>query len=657
MTPIQKDDLFKLEFLQDAAVSSAANLVAYVVAQYDADDDKDLTTLYLTDLGNNTTKAMTPGEETLGGLAFSPDGRSIGFMSDRGGKPQIYALPVDGGEARQLTHIEQGVRSGPLWSPDGRLIAFTVGLGDDDMPKLDEPYRVTRNVYRFDNIGIVDAAINSLHVLNIETGETQELVQAENVIAVADWSPDGKRLLYTEMFLPDSFAVANQNLRIVDLDGNITRLLPEWGLVGTADWLADGDHIAFVGTAHGKPIGSKADVYVLSLADGSISPRTDGLRYGVGGSLQPDYPAFGVARSAGFFVQGDDAYTRVQIGGDVNVYRVALTGDAAYEPVLTGERACLPLALDDNLLVYAVSQLTDPLELYVCDPAKQAEQQLTHLNRALLAERTLSDVQHLTWPSIDGVQVEGWFLSPKDASGPLPTILYIHGGPHSAFGNMFSFDFQMLVGAGYGVLIINQRASTGYGDEFSTAIKGDWGNLDYHDLMTGVDFAIAQGLADGDKLGVCGLSGGGNLSCWIVGQTERFKAAVPENPVTNWVSFYGVSDIGVYFAVEELGGPPHEIPEVYMRCAPITYAHRCSTPTLLVQGENDYRCPTEQSEQFYTVLKANGCIAEMLRLPASSHAGSIGGRPSLRRAQNDALLDWFDRYVLQHEAVEAATTA
>jgi dipeptidyl aminopeptidase/acylaminoacyl peptidase len=204
----------------------------------------------------------------------------------------------------------------------------------------------------------------------------------------------------------------------------------------------------------------------------------------------------------------------------------------------------------------------------------------------------------------------------------------------------------MLCGAGYAVLMVNHRASTGYGDEFSTAIKGDWGNLDYTDLMAGVDYAIARGIADPERLGVCGLSGGGNLTCWTIGQTDRFKAAVPENPVTNWISFYGVSDIGPWFAVEQMGGHPHEIPEVYVRCSPITYAHRCKTPTLLIQGEHDWRCPAEQSEQFYTVLKANGCTVEMLRLPKASHAGTIVGAPINRRIHNEALLDWMDRYVL-----------
>jgi dipeptidyl aminopeptidase/acylaminoacyl peptidase len=237
-------------------------------------------------------------------------------------------------------------------------------------------------------------------------------------------------------------------------------------------------------------------------------------------------------------------------------------------------------------------------------------------------------------------------MKPAEGAAPYPTILDIHGGPHGAYGRIFHFDTQLLCGAGYAVLMVNHRASTGYGNEFSTAIKGDWGNLDYKDLMAGVDFVIAKGWADADRLGVCGLSGGGNLTCWTVGQTRRFKAAVPENPVTNWVSFYGVSDIGPWFAVEELGGHPHEIPEIYVKCSPITYAHTCTTPTLLIQGEHDWRCPPEQSEQFYTVLKVNGCIAEMVRLPNSSHGATIVGAPTIRKAHNEALLDWMNRYVL-----------
>jgi dipeptidyl aminopeptidase/acylaminoacyl peptidase len=370
------------------------------------------------------------------------------------------------------------------------------------------------------------------------------------------------------------------------------------------------------------------------------------LKVGVDGGLQADMPVALINPEVPLSADGKSAYVRVQEGGTIHIYRAALTGSESWQPLVTGDRACFLQGKDGQHLVYLVSDINQPLDLYCCDLDGGNERQLTCLNDEWKAQVNLPGIEHLLFPGSDGVQVEGWLMTPPEGSAPYPTILDIHGGPHGAYGCVFHFDTQLLCGAGYAVLMVNHRASTGYGNEFSTAIKGDWGNLDYKDLMAGVDLVIEKGLADPERLGVCGLSGGGNLTCWTVGQTRRFKAAVPENPVTNWVSFYGVSDIGVWFSVEELGGHPHEIPEIYGRCSPITYAHNCTTPTLLIQGEHDWRCPPEQSEQFYTTLKANGCTVEMLRLPNAAHAGTITGAPTMRKAHNEALLDWMNRYVL-----------
>jgi dipeptidyl aminopeptidase/acylaminoacyl peptidase len=215
----------------------------------------------------------------------------------------------------------------------------------------------------------------------------------------------------------------------------------------------------------------------------------------------------------------------------------------------------------------------------------------------------------------------------------------------------------MLVGAGYGVLLVNHRGSTGYGDAFASAIIGDWGNLDYADLMAGVDHAVDEGLAERDRLGVFGLSGGGNLTGWVIGHTDRFKAACPENPLFNWFSMYGTSDIGSSFGARELGGAPHEVEDVYRRCSPVTYAHRCTTPTLFLQHEHDFRCPAEQTEQFFTILRVNGVPAEMVRFPNTPHIGSVVGPIGHRRGQNEALLDWMNRYVLAEAPAAAADQA
>jgi dipeptidyl aminopeptidase/acylaminoacyl peptidase len=646
---IQPEDLFKMEFLQGAALSPDGKKVVYALSYYDKESDSDKSALWLVDLESGEAKQMTTGEHPDSNPSWSPDGKSIGFMSTRNGAPQLYSLPVDGGEATQLTTLEQGVREGPVWSPDGKHIAFTAGYPPKDMPDLTKPYRVTRSVYRFDGMGMVDPLVQNVYVMEIEGGEPKQLSDDDYLDSGLKWSPDSRQILYSAMMSPDRFDGFMPTQSIVTLDGEITRLWQEWGTVISAEWLPDGKHLAFMGTLAGKPIGTKSDLWLAAIDGGEPVNRTANIKVGVGGGLQPDMPAFGLIRALGFKIVDDNAYIGVQEGGEVHICRIALSGDESCECLVDGERANLLVDVHPERMLFAVSTLNNPLELHTSDLDGSNQKQLTNVNTEFFNGIQPSEVEHLLWDSIDGTQAEGWYLKPPQADGPYPTVLYIHGGPHSAYGHIYSFDFQMLNGAGYGVLVINHRASTGYGDEFSTGIFADWGNLDYHDLMTGVDYAIEQGLADADKLGVCGISGGGNLSCWIVGQTDRFKAAIPENPVTNWVSMYGTSDLGVYLVVLELGGHPHEIPEVYAKCSPITYAHKCTTPTLLVQGDDDFRCPAEQSEQFYNVLRANDCIVEMLRLPNSPHVGSIGGPPALRRAQNDAMLEWFDRYILGKE--------
>lgn len=649
LRPIRPEDLFGLHFLQSATLAPDGQTLAYSIATHDADADADYEQIWLLEIASGQQRQLTFGKQRNQMPQWSPDGKTLAFVSTRGEKPQIYLLAVDGGEARPLTTFKQGVGGGLAWSPDGQQLAFSAPPQPDQAHDATVPYRLARHIYRFDAIGYLDSAVQDLYVIPVAGGEAQRLTADGCHNTTPQWAPDGSRLLYVATMQPASHKAITPELRIVTLAGQTTTVISHaWGsFSGSAAWLPDSRQIAFVGVEGGQPIGTQNDLFVVDSASGQVSKRTAGLDRQVGARLQPDMPAAVANQLSKVLVTaaGAVAYVPVQIGGTVQIYRVGLTGTPHYAAVLSGDRSCFLLDGNSSTLLYAVSDFNSPPDLYLADANGQHEQRLSQFNAAFLATVPQPVVEHLWFPGQDGVPVEGWLIRPAVGSAPYPTILYIHGGPHSAFGAVYHFDTQMLVGAGYAVLMVNQRASTGYGNSFSTAIKGDWGNLDYTDLMAGVDAVVANGWADPDRLGVCGLSGGGNLSCWIVGQTDRFKAAVPENPVTNWQSFYGVSDIGVWFAVEQLGGHPHEIPEIYTRCSPITYAHRCKTPTLLVQCEQDWRCPAEQAEQFYTVLKANGCPVEMVRLPGMPHAGAINGTPKVRRAQNAALLEWMQRYV------------
>lgn len=643
-SPFQHADYWQMKWLQGVELSPDHSRAVYTVTHHDAASDTDKPVIWMMDIASGNARQMTSGAHNDMSPRFSPDGKWIGFISDRGGVPQIYTMPVDGGEARVLTSVEQGVREGPVWSPDGKWIAYTAGLKKDAMPDFSKPYRLTRNIYRFNEVGFTHAAVQQVYVMPADGGEAKQLSNDEYVNAGIRWSPDSTRILYGAAFAPDSYLALAPVLKIVTLDGTIRTLLDGWGMTMGAIWIDD-QRIALTGNPNEYAFGSNNNLWVLDLRTDAVENRTASLTGAVGGGLQADFPGMGLMAATGMYVDGDALYCGIQDGGNVPIIRVALSGAESVEHVLTGDAYHILLGMSDGHLLYARTDYNEAPDLFIAEKSGKNVRRLTHLNQELFAGKHLPAVEHLHWKSIDGQQVEGWYLRPTIGAAPYPTVLYVHGGPAGGFGPSFSADFQLLNGAGYGVLLVNFRGSTGYGDAFGTAITGAWGELDYHDNMTGVDHAIALGLADADRLGVCGLSYGGYETCWIIGQTDRFKAAIPENPVSNLVSLYLLSDIGVWILGQAMGGTYYEKPDVYVKCSPITYANRCKTPTLLVQGDADFRCPAEQSEQFYTALRSSGCVVEMLRLPGAGHGGAIMGPPAIRRAQNDAMLEWFNKYI------------
>jgi dipeptidyl aminopeptidase/acylaminoacyl peptidase len=643
---MELDDMYNLENLQEACLGPDGKTVVYVVSHVDKATETETASLWLLTLDTGRTKRLTWGQEKDMNPAWSPDGKQIAYLSSLLENSQIYVVPVEGGKAWQLTSLQQGVASGPVWSPDGKAIAFSAR---SNKPARDprRPYRITRHIYRYDGLGYLDDEAQSIFVISVATGELKQLTKDECHNTSPLWSPDGLDILYLSQFAPHSHAIFRA-VKIANLHGEIQEVIQNIGYGQTANWMPDGERIVFTGTAEDRVYQSKYDLWVINRDGSNPQCRTAGLKMGVNGVMQGDSPSIWIFQDVPVQVSSDGAkaFINVQDGGLRYIYEVALKGPESWHPIVTGkDRTTWLLDSDDHHLLFAVSTYNDPANLFISELDGSDEKQLTHINQEFLSEIDLPEIEHLEFKGSDGEPVEGWFLKPTGGKAPYPTVLYIHGGPFVGMGYLFGFDYHVLAGAGYAVLMINQRGSSGYGDGFSTKILNDWGHLDYEDLMAGVNHAIEKGLVDPSRMGVCGLSGGGYLSCWIIGHTDRFKAAVPENPVTNWFSMYGVSDIGPYFSTVEVGGKPHEVYETYKTTSPVTYAHHCKTPTLLLVGERDYRCPAEEAEQFYSVLKANNCIVEMVRFPASSHLESVIGSPIIRRAQTEALRDWMKAYV------------
>ncbi|WP_461146117.1 prolyl oligopeptidase family serine peptidase [Salinifilum aidingensis] len=629
--------------MSGADLSPDGRQVVMAVIRSDLEANTDHVDLVLLDVATGEQRALTQVDAANTAPAISPDGHEVAFLSTRDGPAQLYVLALTGGEARAVTAMPRGITGGPVWSPDGSRIAFTAhGPGEARDPSA--PYRVRRPLWHAEGLGVVDDQLHEIYVLDLASEEITQLTDDALLNAEPRWAPDGQALVFTSSFDPETTERETQ-LRRVDLDGTVTDLA-RGGVVAGHAVCPDGRVVYVLTSEIGRPPGTRSDLWIHDPATGTDRRLTADLDGDVAGLLASDLPSSALTTGT-VCLAGDSqhAYVSAQRGGEVHVIEVHLDEATGHRRVLAGPRLCAPLALRGTQLLTAVFTPHLPGDLVLADIATSAEQRLTRLNDELLAELELPELHALKFTSSDGTPVEGWYLAPLRGSRPHPTLLAIHGGPHAGWGHTFAFDFLMLTGAGYGVLYLNHRGSTGYGDAFATAINTDWGHLDCEDLLAGTDHASAEGLADPERLGVFGVSGGGTLTGILISRTNRFKAASPENPLFNFFSIYGSSDLGLFVGHTSMGGPPHEQFEAYRRSSPIFEAHRCTTPTLFLQHEGDHRTPPEQTEQFYAVLKAQGVPAEMLRFPNTGHDGSLLGPLTHRRAQNEALLDWMQRHV------------
>jgi dipeptidyl aminopeptidase/acylaminoacyl peptidase len=641
--PFEIDDLFRFQYVTDGKLSPDGKKAVYVLMTQDTADQKEYSALWLVDIESGQHKQLTGGKWSDTFPAWSPSGERIAFISTRAGVPQVHIMRLDGGESQPVTSLAQGCQGPLLWKPDGSGLIFTAS--PESPPDTSKPYRMTRPIFRLDGVGNTDAFVKSIYWLDLSAGNVERLTDDGWDHTPVNWSPDGSELLVQSILSPDTFSIFPR-LSALNLKGEMRSFPTEDWILFNARWLADG-RIAFIGwRSESRKYLEKGDLWVMNQDGTNLECRTAALELGVGGGMHDDVPVPWSLSMAPMFggVEASGIITNVQNGGMLEIHRVALSGAENVPLLAGGKRACYLLSAEADKILFGMSTPFDPTQLAVVDMKTGREKILTDFNRELLAQIEMPTLENIHFKSSDGTPVEGWIMKPK-GEAPFPTVLHIHGGPYVGYGYVFFFDFLALTSAGYAVLFINHRGSTGYGTKFSSGSFGNFGHWEFEDFMAAVDHAIALGVADPERLGICGISAGGFATTWTIGHTDRFKAAVPENPVTDWFSFYGTSDIGEHYPVWVLGGKPHEIPDVYLKCSPILYAHNCKTPTLLVQGEADYRCPAGQSEEFYTILKANGCIAEMLRMPASGHNDSTYGSFETRKAHNEALIDWMNRYL------------
>ncbi len=651
--PVTAEDLYGFSYVSDPQLSPDGARVAYVQAHIDRESNEYRTAVYVMPSdGSSQPTRYTYGPKKDNSPRWSGDGRSLLFLSDRDGKPQVYVMPSDGGEARKVTSVENGAGE-PAWSLDGSQIAFTstTGIKSDEEVKDISVYHYTEASFKHDGEGIKRGR-RHLFVQGLDDSEATQLTHGEDDYSSPTWSPDGSRIAVVSNQAEDRpFAWVSDIYLVPVGGGQPVRLTTGEGPAGSPAFSPDGSRVAYIG--HRNPpetgVATFDQVWTAPIEGGEHTLLTEGWdrsvnggssdvnsdsRFG-GGDLGPAWSPDG---SRVLFVSSHNGSSHVCSvsagGGDVEV----LTPDGR---VVDG------LSIIGNHVAYVAAEMLNPGDVYACSLDGSGETRLTHVNAEHLGGLALSRPEEVSIPSTEGTTVQGWVIRPSGYTEDerYPLVLEVHGGPHTLYGHAYFHEFQVLAARGYGVLFTNPRGSNGYGQEFAACIAKAWGERDYQDILAAADWAESQPWVEAGRVGIMGGSYGGYMTTWAVGHTERFRVAVAERSLTNWSSFYGTSDIGPMFSEWQVGGTPWDNAEGYARMSPITYVGNIRTPVLVIHSEEDHRCPVEQGEQLFVSLKRLGCETEFLRFPQESHDLSRTGKPARRLERLQRITGWLERHM------------
>src|SRR5437667_5159816 len=652
--PLTFDDLYRFRWIDHVRLSRDGERVAYQVGWADASSRQNRSRIVVRRLLDPEPIGATGGALRDHSPEWSPDGRKLAFMSRVGAADQLFVLDITtGGTAQQLSAVPEGA-SAPAWSPDGSRIAFVGAVLSDPEAVVDDPRpaegreqlrrppvaRVVRRLdYKHDGQGYVDGRNHHLFVVPASGGDAKQLTSGSWDVTDYDWSPDSTRLVVAGNAEPEADLQRELNLYLVDLQANRLRLGGGFYL-SSPIWSPKGDQIAFI-APNGLDVGLLERLWVVPLSGGGPRCLTADFDQAVNDSVINDMRA-GHATRICWTAEGDRIYFLASGPGVTSVHSVDLEGNVREEAA--GQRGIYDFDVATGGFAFGASDAGNPGALFMLTHG--AEARITDLN-PWLHDRYIAEPEQHYFTAPDGWRLEGWVLKPPDhdPSRLYPAVLEIHGGPHAQYGWSFFHELQILAGLGYVVFYMNPRGSDGYGERFRRDVVRDWAGKDYLDVMSSLDQVIERtGYIDTNRLGVGGGSYGGYMTNWIIGQTDRFAAAVSMRSISNLVSEYSQHDI-VLWGVLQLGPPPWPDLDELWRRSPIRYVKNVRTPLLLTAGEMDLRCAMSQSEELFGALRLLGKTAELVRFPEESHDLSRGGRPDRRVERLKRIVAWYEKYL------------
>ena len=642
MSGMVADDVYELTGVGDPRVSPDGTTVAYVVWSVDRDANDYRSAIWLAAAdGSTTPRQFTSGKKRDASPRWSPDGRCLAFTSNREGEhAQLYIMPVTGGEPRKLTELKEGVTAA-AWSPDGTRIAFTARAPDRAYEEGEAarrpPRRFTRLQFKLDDVGWTGD--RRQHVFTVPadgSAAPRQLTDGDFEDSDPCWSPDGSRIAFASARADNWDLSLTRDLYTIDGAGALEKLTTTDGRAERAAWSPDGSQIAYYFNPSVFDDPRHTHIAVLDVARRERRLLTE--------PLDRNCAPYPTLREP--IWDGDDLLFVVEDHGNTPLYRVPADGSGKPEPV---EADIFLDGYDANagVIARALTQPTALTELTV------AERRITDVGAHFSEARELAASERFVATSPDGSEVEAWIIRPVGfAPGArYPTLLNVHGGPFAQYGNRFFDEFQVYAAAGYCVLYANPRGSSGYTESWARAIRGPvadgpgWGTVDYEDLMAVVDEAVRRfEFVDPERLGVMGGSYGGFMTSWIVGHTERFRAACSERAGNNFILEGGAADLGWAFR-GEFGAYWFEAPDAYLAMSPSMHATSITTPLLIVHSENDLRCPIGHAEELFTILRLLGREVELVRFPEESHELSRSGSPVHRVQRFEIILEWFERHL------------
>lgn len=682
-------DLHDLRVPTEAAISPDGTQVAFTLKAPAPRRDGYRQSIWLVPAdGSAPPRQLTLGANNDHTPRWSPDGRTLGFLSDRmavlidggaseaagvdrapaEGRTQVWLLPMDGGEARRLTDLPQDVKD-LAWSPDGRVLCVVSGATSaeregparpDEPPKPDF-HIVDRLGYMLNGEGYIHRWPPNLWLVEVADGAVRRLTRGPSRDEQPVWSPDGRHIAFTSNRHRDADLTWRTDVYTVAVDeGNVERVTGGRGdrVFAHPDWSPDGEWLSAVGHRYPARGGSRSDVWRFRpRANEEGENLTAASDLEVAAAMNSDLFGFAVTRPA-WGPDGSSLVFAAPVEGSYEFWRVTVA-DRTVERLTQGRHylsrgrvAPLP---DGSLRISALrADAVSPPDVVTIDvPAEKTEGGARIDRLTSVMADAWRDVELVApeerWHEVDGRRIQGWFYGAADRDGrPAPLVVEIHGGPATLYGFSLFWEWQVLVAQGMSVYACNPRGSQGYGQDFTAANYRDWGDGPMRDVMAGIDGLVDDGRADPERLGVTGGSYGGYLTSWIVGHTDRFAAAVSCRGVNDMTSEMLSGDIaGPNFGRYEYGENPWENPELYREHSPVTYADRIHTPLLIQHAEQDLRCPITQAEELFTVLRSLRRPVRFMRVPEESHELTRSGKP-FRRVENlERISRWFRHFLVE----------